>query len=493
MKRKKIYIATMVGCCFALIGCFNDENDAPSTGSTPPLTQDSTPLPIPDDIITFEEFMQEHSDEALAFANAYAKNDLLDNKTPLSQTWGFHADENEKLDSVSLTFTYASGDYSRVVEVANMTFVNPIQLNDIVEEKTFTADELDNDISRELAFEFDAKEVFMNADFASTLCEYVSEGEGATYFKEVENEGDGIRVFQIAEETTSAINVYQLRVVGETDEEVVKNLKVSYNNELIQTATYPLGDKESATIVLETYQAEEFAPENVDEAIKDYNLEIANALGTHFLPVVGKKAYGSTFDADKLESYSWDIGDGETISQIKLISNYDRYEDSNMIVVENVNLKNPIVIKELTKENIDQTFASSIEEAEFEKEYVTAYNPQIQGTRDALVNAIFKAYGHSEECPEGAVRYFVDDGSTLDSDVGESHRFKVIEITDSGIKQFTILIKSSLSDEEYISKLSNNENYLIFDEKSCEMTGKKISVGIFEEESTEEDSNESTM
>jgi len=501
-----IFIAFTVGSAFSFTGCFGGKKDTPTASEKPPVesilpdnSSDKTSEveseipqgPKPQVNISFEDFMKNHSELALGFANQYVKADLTDNKMPLSETWGFHANDQDELDSLSLTYTYASSDTTRVLEVANATFTSPIDLDDIVAGEVET---VAYQVTRQTAFEFDAKTSFLKSEFANALCDKVIDRDTVKYFSEVKTDGERTRQFQIAEETPRAINVYSLLVAGTSEEEILANMNYSFNYEFKHIATYPLGDKQSVTMKTSEYQLEEFAPENVDEAIKDFNTEIASALDQHFLSVVGKDAFGKSFDKTKIQSYSWDIGTGDNIDQVKFIATYNRFTDSTIYVVYNIDIKKPIIIKDLTKNNIDHEFLNAIENATISQEYFVSYATQIQGTRDKLVNSIFEAYGMSKECPEGAVRYYIAQGATIDATLGESHAFKVVEISENSVKEFSIRIKTSSSDEEFVSKLSDQGNYRIYDEKSCVMEGSKIvSHGIDEDNTSSDVQKESDL
>lgn len=452
----------------------------PETPVTPtdPVEPENPVTPEPEISITFEEFMDDHSEEALAFVNAYIKNDILDNKTPLSQTWGFHANDKDELDSVSLTYTYSTNATERAIEVANATFTNPIDLDNIVD-GTVTVNQTENAITRQLAFEFDAKESYNNSNLASALCEMFGSEDAPKYFSEVESSESGERAFKVAEETSNAVNVYNIFVKGETNAEIISNLADSSKVESFQYATYPLGDKESITINTESYQVEEFAPENIQEAVNDFSAEIKQALDKNCLPTAGKNSFGNSFTTDKLVEYCWDIGNDDTISEVKLIATYNKYSDTTAYSVLKVKLKKSIDVKNLTEENIASLVSEAATNATYSQEYYFSYNPATQGTNDNLVNAIFEAYGMEKECPAGATRYIVDKGAAVDSTLAsEVREYTVVQIENNKVSEVSIRIKTSSSENEYISKLSNSENYRITEEKSCTMDGQKISSDV---------------
>lgn len=441
-------------------------------------SQNSQPepeTPAPTTNISFEEFMEEHSDLAFSLANTYVKAKLLDNKIPLSQTWGFHANENEELDSISLAYIYASSDTDRVIEVANATFINPIDLDKIVAEEVTSEDTI-HQVTRQIAFEFDAKASYLDSDIADALFTAIEADANATkYYSEVESDAENLRKFKVAVEISTAINVYTFSVVGETDAEILANLQSEANYQSTQTAAYPIGDNNSITFVTEKYEQEEFTPENVDEAVNDYSAEITSALDKNFLEAAGKKCFGRIFDSTKLTNVTWDIGNGETITEIKMIMNYQTSEQNIYYAIEKITLAKAIDVKTITKGNIDEIFASAITGATYSQDYIVSYIPQEQGTRNDLINAIFEAYGMTKECPEGAVRYYIDKGSFVDITLKtETNRFKVIQISEEGVTEFSISIKNSFSDSEFIENLKNSGNYRLYDEKSYTMDGEKL-------------------
>ena len=238
------------------------------------------------------------------------------------------------------------------------------------------------------------------------MFETIGSNSEKKYYKEVETETAGMRQFKIAEETSDAIYVYTVSIYGVTDQDIIENVKNLNNYYLSQKATYPIGDKESVTFSTQNYELEEFAPENIQEAVKDFGTEIASALDTYFLEKAGKTCFTRKFDASKIGFVTWDIGNSDLISEIKFICFYEKGEQSTFFSTATITLANPIDVTKINKDNIENIFGSAFENATFKAEYSYGYNPQIQGTRDDLVNAIFEAYGMTKECPDNAVRYF---------------------------------------------------------------------------------------
>lgn len=483
-----LVVGIALGGMFGFTGCAKN----PGTSSTPsdppsvvtpvdptpvdPTPVDPTPVdPTPVESITFAEFMESHSEKALDLANTYLYANIVEDKTVLSETWGFHANSKDELDSVSLTYTYSTSETERTIEVANATFANPIDLDKIVD-NSYIESETTATITRKTAYTFDAKEAYLQSDVAEAIFAVVGSSNATTkYYSEITSSTTGVRKFVIAEQTANAINVYNVSISGTTDEEIIANLAYDYNYNVQQHATYPLGDKNSTTIVEGSYQPEEFAPENVQEAVKEFQSDLLNAIEDTFLTTAGKKSFGNSFNASKLTDYYWDIGTGDTISEIKFVASYAKYDDSTIYSIEKITLATPINVNELNKDNVATKIANSAKNASYAQDYLFSYNPQEQGTRNELVNAIFEANNMDKECPTGATRYFVDNGSTLDASLNEARKFSVVEITENGVKEFSIRIKIASDDAGLIEKLSSSENYIIENEITISITGEKLS------------------
>ncbi len=446
-----------------------NENLSPNP-SNPEENENPSPTPQ----LTFAEFMADHSDKAVAFVETFARASIVKNSEVLSSTWGFHANSEGKLDSLSLTYTYKSNDTVRTIEVANMTFTNPIDLQKIVDGTTTENDRL-NTITRETAFTFDARESYMDGNIADAVFAKFTNEANKRYFKEVSTPSKTSRKFAVAEETSTAIKVWYVTVEGTTDTEIIENLKSPSKYTIVQQATYPIGDNNSTTISKEVYEDEVFPIENVSELVSEFGTAITDTLNTHYFEKSAKAVFTRTFDKTKPLTYTWDIETGKEIEYIKFIGTYSKSNTNDTYGISKCTFATPIKVSDLTRTNIDSVFANAVSGATFKSEYSFSYNPTVQGTRDNLVNAIFEAYGMSKECPEGAKRYFVDDGSYIDSTLGsEAKGLTVAQIEKDKVKQFRISIKYGSTDEELIEKLKTSSNFRVSTQKSQTMNGEKL-------------------
>lgn len=471
---------------FAFTGCSSNSQPTPEP---PPIDiVDPTPEPTPETSITMEEFMTDHKGEATNFINVFIKPSVVGEKEVLSENWGLTANSEDELSALQLFYTYKQDETSRTIEVANVTLDTPIDLDNIVENKV-TEGDVSFSTERESVFTFDAKEIYKNLDLANALYNITGDSSSVMVYSEIETTRPGVRTFKIAEETQD----HQLKIFnvvtdcGNSTAELIENLKYSYNYDIQLQNSYTLGENR---ISVQNYTQEEFAPETVDDVITDYNEAITTALNENFLESIGKACYTRYFDPTLLENVIWDIGNGEEISEVKFISYYNKSDTDKVYSIGTITLNSPINIKDLNKSNINDIFAEKATSATYNLAYSFGFDKTKQNDRNDLVNAIFEAYGMTKEVPEGAIRYYIDKGDTLDSDLqSEAREFKVVEIANNYVKEFSIIIKDSANDNGYIEKLQNSTNYLIYGEKSYEMNGQKITG---EDKSQESDSELTT-
>lgn len=439
-------------------------------------TQTGTPSSL-----TLAEFVTEHRAEAVAFINRYIRPSVVGEKEVLSENWGLTANSEDELSGLRLFWTYKQDETSRAIEVANITMTNPIDLDDIVADNV-DGNSLSFSTSNDIVFEFDAKENFQNQDLASALYNITGDSSSVMTYSEVETTREGVRTFLVSEETQDhQLKIYNVDTdCGNSTEELIENLNYPYNYLITEEESYSLGEYQ---LNVQNYTQEEFAPEKVDDLIEDYNEAITTALEENFFDTITRTCYGRTFDESKLLTSTWDIGNGEEISEIKFISTYATSPTNTMYTIGTIKLDSPIMVNNLTKSNINETFAEKTVNATSAMEYLFQYNPQKQNDRNDLVNAIFEAYGMTKEVPEGATRYYIDKGSRVDSALwAETHVFQVVEIQDNYVKEFTISIKLSSNDQGYIEKLQDSSNYRVYSEKSYEMNGQKVSSEEKQEE-----------
>ncbi len=73
-------------------------------------------------------------------------------------------------------------------------------------------------------------------------------------------------------------------------------------------------------------------------------------------------------------------------------------------------------------------------------------------------------------------RYIVDIGNSASDEVlsGTVRMFTVIEVTDKGVQQANVNIKTSSNDAEYIKKLNNENDHRVFEKVAKEISGSEV-------------------
>ncbi len=73
-------------------------------------------------------------------------------------------------------------------------------------------------------------------------------------------------------------------------------------------------------------------------------------------------------------------------------------------------------------------------------------------------------------------RYIVDNGNASSDPVlsGTIRMFTVIEVTDKGVQQANVNIKTSSNDAEYINKLNNENDHRVFEKVAKEISGSEV-------------------
>lgn len=186
----------------------------------------------------------------------------------------------------------------------------------------------------------------------------------------------------------------------------------------------------------------------------------------------GRTIFTRTFSADKVVEAHWDIGNEDIINEIKLITTYESEPDNYVYGIGTITLANPINVKEISKDEIESTIKNSLKDATYSKDYSFGYLVSLQKEKANLTNEIFKACGH-DLINNNSIRLIVDNGYKTDGlgVSGETHEFKVAEITDQGVQEYTIRVTESSNDNGYIENLKKEGNFAILSQKSSTLSG----------------------
>ena len=206
-------------------------------------------------------------------------------------------------------------------------------------------------------------------------------------------------------------------------------------------------------------------PTTVAEWVEANSNEINTFMNANYLTAFGKKAMSLAFKQSAIAEGQWIFEGEEKIEAIKLVFKYNKSSESEYIYVVTYKLNEPIEMSTFLNSPI------TIDSSKMES-YVFNYNPTIQGTRDDLVNALFKAVGVNEV---GGPRYFKDHGQGAGiSGLGMANGFTFVEVGENEVKEYTIYVNVASDDTGYVNKLNNPSEYKIFSSKTIDISGASV-------------------
>ena len=450
--------------------------------------------------ITFADFIAKHSDKAVKFYNDNFSG-ITAGKDVLSQTVAIGANSKDELENVRVSCIYKVDDTKRKLDIIDATLNTPIDLDDIVSDKVVNVQYTQTTTN---VFEFDAKENKTNTELKDAL--FSTANVNADLFTEVEPRYQNARTFNLLTSEDGIYTVGQLSVIVDDDrsqEHLLENIqKPSKVEDYFVVKDYSTAEDGDATIISTSYNlanetfkndeeekppvdpekpdppVEEEKIESIQDLLKDeYSQQVYQALNENALNKAGRKIFGQTFKADKIVESSWDIGNEDIINEIKLVTTYENNPDSYFYGIGTITLASPINVKELSKNEIAQSITYSLSDATYTKDYTFNYTNSIQGTRDELVKAIFAACGH--DLTKGSTRLFYDVGPSTDGYGGikVAHGFKVAEVTDTGVQEYTIRVAEAANDDGYCKNLEKESQFAIVSQKSTTLSGNFVTKG----------------
>lgn len=443
--------------------------------------------------ITFEEFLEDYHDEAINFVNDYVKGDIVKDKEVLSETISLSANVLDQLDHASYAYTYKTGETTRGFNIANVDFVSPIELEDIVNNK-IDKDSVSAFITQENVFNFDAKANYEKTTLADAVYYSLTDifdvkfdDNAVRIFNQKEDADEYLRGFEVLEVKNSTATVYNFDVyrgVNDTEAELIENL---HKSAFVKNFTKTSYEIEGTNIYSSKYQIEKFENEvtppkqddeekieSIQQLFEEYSAEVNEGLseGYNYLieHVIPKTILG--YDASNNIDSKWDFtcDANGNISKINFITTYMSNEKMNTLIISSITLKNPIKINDLNENNIVESFNNATENASYKLEYNFTYDHKIQEENQTLATAIFEAEGINEK---NSIKYIYQRGNITNSQLGEVRQYNVVQVTDNGVQEFNILIKNSSSIEGLIENLQN-KNYLITADNSYNLGGYTI-------------------
>lgn len=439
--------------------------------------------------LTLNEFATDHNKAATDFIKNKIRPSVVGNKEVKAEYAYIVGNSENALSQVNIVWTYSVNDTDRKVELANVTLPAPVTFRNIVNDNyTINASELD--INRTDIFTFNAQRNYNKQNVAAALYAKADVAADVKLYAEIDSDDAFYRSFNLLGLADGKISVTQIDVLkGDgTQEALLQNIDRPFT----QTSVSSEHNIDGANIYGSPYVLEDLGPEteqptppdpidpgpdpgdkieNVQDLIAKYASTVKIALNDNYLYNMGRQCIGRSFKTEKVLDTQWYINDGESISEIEIVFKYDEINGFVSHIIGKIELSAPINVKNLTKDTIASALAENSSDATYSQAYSFSYNDQMGTQRLELKNAICdKFFGENE----GAIRYIRDIGSGHNEELKELRQFTVIEITEKGVKEISINIKNSSSDNEYIAKLSDSSKYRTYNEKSYTISGVKV-------------------
>lgn len=431
--------------------------------------------------LTLAQFMSENSAIANMFVDDYIRPQAIvaDDEDVKSEICTLvPSSSKEELHSVKFAYTTKIDDTQRAVKVTTATLKKDLLLEDIVKhyssksslEKTLEADV---DISTETIFEFDAKTNYAKQNIAEAVYNaYNTTSEVKLYNQQQSptRKDYSLMTYLQKEGKTYTVHSFEVRN-NENEETFISNINSdmfrrdkqivsthTLDGELLYDNGYTLEQFQEIPPVIE-YEEKTITAEEITTALNENYKEAAvkSCFPSEFVynenNVLNEKWYVTQNDKDQIVSANF------------AFNNVDEKGNAYFALTE-VNFASPVDIKDLSEGNLPN--------ATYNRLYRVNYKASIQETRKELTNAICNKVFDTNGTIEN--RYLIDIGASLEDPQvsGTVREFKVIEVTDKGVQEANVNIKTSDNDAGYIAKLESEENYRVFNQSSQNITGKEV-------------------
>jgi len=440
--------------------------------------------------ITLDEFATDHNKAATDFIKNKIRPSVVGNKEVKAEYAYIVGNSENALCEVNIVWTYSVNETDRKVELANVTLPAPVTFRNIVNDNyTINASELD--IDRTDIFTFNAQRNYNKQNIATALYAKAGVSADVKLYAEIDSGNASYRSFNLLGLMDGKISVTQIDVLkGDgTQEALLQNIDRPFT----QTSVPSEHNIDGANIYGSPYALEDLGPEteqptppdpidpdnpnpeekieNVQDLIAKYASTVKTALNDNYLYNMGRQCFGRGFKTEIVLDTEWYISSGATIYKIEVIMKCDVGGGSTRFIIGTISLSTPINVKELSKDTIASVFEENSSDATYTQAYTFTYDDQMASERTEIKNAICDKFFGENDC---AIRYIKDRGWSHNSDLKELRRFTVVEISENIVKEISINIKDSSSDNEYIAKLSDSSNYRTYNEKSYTISGVKV-------------------
>lgn len=470
----------ILGAVFGFAGCTDHNKPGPTPPGPGPGPIDPNPPIVVVDNIKMANFLTENKAIADIFIGELVRPEAIsaiDDDIKSEKCTLVASEDQEYLQQVNFVYTLKTGETTRAVKLATVTMNEDLTFSKIVEHYTSQSklanDEFDviKNVNTQTIFEFDAKENHDRQDVADAVYAAYNKTSDVKLFNQTESTQKDLTRLQLLEDKGNKYTVYQLDVLeGETDDALIFNLQtpeVIFNKTTVSTHTVDGTVYYDNAYELEDIKGgSEVDPPVVETITKQ---QIIDALDTNCKKsVVDHTVPSLNIDYNNVSDGRWYLttnAEGK-ITQAEYAFNYKSNDTNIYFAIGKVNFASPLSAKDLKEGKLPSTNYTSI--------YGFEYNNTIQATRQELTDAMCeKAF---ETKGEVIGRYIVDNGNASSDPVlpGTIRMFTVIEVTDKGVQQANVNIKTSSNDAEYINKLNNENDHRVFDKVAKEISGSEV-------------------
>lgn len=470
----------ILGAAFGFAGCTDHNKPGPTPPGPGPGPIDPNPPIIVEDNIKMSNFLTENAAIADIFIGNLVRPEAIsaiDDDIKSEKCTLVASEDQECLQQVNFVYTLKTGETTRAVKLATVTMNEDLTFSEIVEHYTSQSklanDEFDviKNVNTQTIFEFDAKENHDRQDVADAVYAAYNKTSDVKLFNQTESTQKDLTRLQLLEDKGNKYTVYQLDVLeGETDDALIFNLQtpeVIFNKTTVSTHTVDGTVYYNNAYELEDIKGgSEVDPPVVETITKQ---QIIDALDANCKKSVIDNSFSSlNIDYNKVSDGKWYVSTNTEgkITGAEYSYNYNSSEKNVYYAVGKVEFETPVNAKDFV--------SGKFENETYSKVYGINYNPTIQAARQELTDAMCEKVFETNDTVIG--RYIVDRGAAESDDVlsGTVRMFTVVEVTDKGVQEAKVHIKTSSNDVEYINKLNNENDHRVFDKVAKEISGSEV-------------------
>lgn len=470
----------ILGAAFGFAGCTDHNKPGPTPPGPGPGPIDPNPPFVVVDNIKMANFLTENKAIADIFIGELVRPEAIsaiDDDIKSEKCTLVASEDQEYLQQVNFVYTLKTGETTRAVKLATVTMNEDLTFSEIVEHYTSQSklanDEFDviKNVNTQTIFEFDAKENYDRQDVADAVYAVLETSSDIKLFNQSESPTAGYERMTYLENIDNNYTIHQFDVRNSsTDEGLIKNLSRPNNlrdyKEVSKTSVDGTVYYDNAYELEDIKGGSEVDPPVVETITKQ---QIIDALDTNFKKNAVQECFSFTIDENSISNGKWYITTTEDgkISEAEYTFNYDRTNTNTQhFCISKVKFNTPITAKDLTEGNIINEKYSEV--------YRFDYAESIQAARQELTDAICEKAFETNGTVIG--RYIVDNGNASSDPVlsGTIRMFTVIEVTDKGVQQANVNIKTSSNDAEYINKLNDENDHRVFDKVAKELSGSEV-------------------